>query len=186
VTSVDAELNVGGERRHQRGQERRHHHADEAGRQQPHHQRRIRIVALDLRVERASDEARQHEHEHRQHFEQATEDRAAARVLLGLRAEHALHDHLIGAPVPDAEDRRAEEDAGPRERGIGRGLHHVKEVRRQRLPQAGHSARLDQPQHAQRDRTGEQHDRLHELGVDDRRETAEDRIDSGRDHHHRG
>ena len=72
----------------------------------------------DVRIERPGDEPRQHEDEDRQDLQEAAEERAAARVRFVLGAEHALHDHLIGAPVPDAEDRRAEEDAGPRERRV--------------------------------------------------------------------
>ena len=41
------------------------------------------------------------------------EDRPAPRLGLVRRAQRALHDVLIGAPVPEADDRRAEQHAEP-------------------------------------------------------------------------
>ncbi len=175
----------GRERRHQRRHQRRDHEPDEAGRQEPDDQRRIRRVAADVGIERPGDEAGQHEHEDRQNLQETAEERAAARVRLVLRPEHALHDHLIRAPVPDAEDGRAEEDAGPRERRVRRRLDHVEVVRRQRRAQPGHPTDLAEPDDRERGRAEQQHHRLQQLRVDDRRQPAEHGVDPGRHDHHR-
>ena len=47
-------------------------------------------------------------------LEKRGEDRSAARFALIGRAERALDDVLIRAPVPEADNRRAEEHAEPR------------------------------------------------------------------------
>ena len=49
----------------------------------------------------------------RQNFQKAGENRPRFSVALVLRGEHALHDDLVGTPIPDAENRCAEENAGP-------------------------------------------------------------------------
>ena len=116
-------------------------------------------------------------------FRRPAENRPAARVRLVLCAEHALHDDLIGAPVPDAEDRGAEEDPRPREVGIVHRLDHVEEIRRQRRAQARHPSGFGEPEHRQQHRAADQDNGLQQLGIDDRRQAAEDRVDAGRDHH---
>ena len=119
MTSVEAELNTELMRAHHRRQQRGDHQAHQSGRQQIDDQRGIGDVAVGLRrcgrteqiaVERDRDQAGQHQHEDRQDLEEAGEDRARLGVPFILRGEHALHDHLVGAPVPDAENRRAEEN----------------------------------------------------------------------------
>ena len=48
-------------------------------------------------------------------LQERREDAAAARDRFVGRAQRALHDVLVGAPVPQADDGRAEQHAQPRE-----------------------------------------------------------------------
>ena len=104
-----------GERAHQRGEHSREHEALEAHGQEVRHENRkralrIRLDRLEARrallPQRHGDHARQQEDEHRRELEVAREQRAAARFLQVPRREHALHDVLIRAPVPQPDDRR--------------------------------------------------------------------------------
>ena len=66
-----------------------------------------------------------HEQENRQDLQKAGENCAGLGVALVSCGEDALHDDLIGTPIPDAENRCAEENACPRKIGIGDRLYHV-------------------------------------------------------------
>ena len=66
---------------------------------------------------RQRNDAGQHQHEDRQDLEEAGEDRARFRVAFIARRKHALHDHLVGTPIPYAQNWRPEEDTSPRETG---------------------------------------------------------------------
>ena len=47
------------------------------------------------------------EDEYREDLDESAEDGANTGVVFAFRAEHALDDGLIGAPIPDAEHRVA-------------------------------------------------------------------------------
>ena len=175
------------QRRHQRGD----HHADQARRQQVDDEQRVRDVAVHhlavadregVAIERECDQPGQHQHEHGKDLEIAGENRSRPRMALVLRRQHALHDYLVGAPVPDAENRRAEEDAGPWEVGIAERLDHVKVALGHGRPQPGEAAGSIQTDHRQDHRPRDENQRLDEIGIDDRGQPSGDRVHAGRDH----
>ena len=122
-----------GERAHQRGQKSGDDETAKARREDRlHHQRKRRLCDLANRLavgpdhdrerrnlaalgEREADETGNDEQVHRRQLQERGADRAAACDLLVRRSEHALDDVLVRAPVPEADDRRAEEHADPRE-----------------------------------------------------------------------
>ena len=102
------------------------------------------------------------------------------------RRQHALHDVLIGAPVPQADDRRSEQHAEPRrvarvEQKAGKSLRLGRG--RQRPPQVdrfgiGGAQRvqatdLSQTHDQQHGRAGEQHRHVHGFGPQHRLHAAE-------------
>src|SRR4029077_11389805 len=125
-----------------------------------------------VRVERLRDQAREHQHEYREDLQRRAEEAALTRVLELLRAQGFLHDRLIRTPVPHAENHRAENGADPGIHRVARGLDHVKEIGWQGGAKAVESADMIEPDQRQNDRTGEEHKRLKEVGVDDRFQTA--------------
>ena len=100
--------------------------------------------------------------------------------------EHALHDHLIGAPVPDAEDWGSKKDARPGELGIADGFDHVEISGRHIGTQSGKSSHAVQANKGERDGAGQQNQSLHDFGVDHGRQPARDGVDTGHDHEHDG
>ena len=99
-------------------------------------------MVKELRIQRERDDAGNHEKEHRKNFQEAGKNRAGLGVAFVFRGKHALDDDLIGTPIPDAENRSAEENSGPRKIGIGDRLHHVEVARRHRGAQVRQSRRL--------------------------------------------
>src|SRR2546430_3692110 len=63
--------------------------------------------------ERQRDHARNDEDEHREELQECREDRSAARLALVPRTQGTLHDVLVRGPVPQADDRGAEQHADP-------------------------------------------------------------------------
>ena len=115
-------------RAHQRGKQSGDHQSDEAGGEQIDDRGGKRDVAVgnraifdvkELWIKRERDHAGNHEQEHGENFQESREDRAGFCVAFIFGGEHALHDDLVGAPIPDADNRRAEENSGPRKIGIG-------------------------------------------------------------------
>ncbi len=105
-----------------------------------------------------------------------------ARVVLVLRAQDALDDGLVGAPVPDAQGRVAEENRVPRQAGLLRRraqhgqFEHLAaggQLLRHAVPATG----LRVGQRGDDTRAGEQDHGLNRLGPDDGRESAENRVD---------
>ncbi len=103
-------------------------------------------------------------------------------MVLAVRGQHPLDDELVGAPVPDAEDRRAEEDAGPGELGVGHRLPHGEEVASGRVDHGAPAADRGEPHERHRDRAADQHEHLEQVGIEHRAQAAEDGVDPGRDH----
>ena len=64
--------------------------------------------------EHVPDDSRQDHQEHRSDFEKAREQRPILSGLEVLGGEHALDVGLIGAPVPDTENRVSQQDGEPR------------------------------------------------------------------------
>jgi hypothetical protein len=158
----------------------------QAGRQQVGHEHRecaLRIRAdrfeagIFLLEQRHGDHAGNQEYEDRGELEIRREDRAAARFLQPARGENPLRDVLIGTPVPEADDRRAEQHAEPR--CLARVEQKARKARgrrgrRQRAPQMNglrvgglqriHAADLVQPHDEQHDGTAQQYGHVHRLG----------------------
>src|SRR5207253_4724948 len=68
------------------------------------------VCSSDLRQR---DHARNDEDEHREELQECREDRAAPRLALVPRPQGTLHDVLIGGPIPQPDDRGAEQHAEP-------------------------------------------------------------------------
>ena len=143
------------------------------------------------------------EDEHRQQLEEGGEDGAASRLSFARRAQRALHDVLVRAPVPQPDDRRAEQHAQPRvvavevprdAPGLADRRPRAFEARRhERLPQVEHLGAEHGPQLApapeplqaedrQQQRAEQQDDRLHGLGVGHGPHAPDDRVQAGQDH----
>ena len=71
----------------------------------------INVALFDASVEH---DAGNDENEHGQDFQKPAKNRPHAGVVFALRAQHALNDCLIRAPIPDAKHRVAEENCIPR------------------------------------------------------------------------
>ena len=90
-----------------------------------------------------------------------------------------MHDGLVRAPVPDAEDHGAEDGACPGVDGVAGRLDHVEVVGRERGAEAGEASDVIEARCAQDDRAGDEHEGLEEVGVDDGLEAAGDGVDTG-------
>ena len=101
-------------------------------------------------------------------------------MALVLRGKDALHDHLVCTPVPDTQNRRAKENTGPGKLAVRRRLHHVEIVSGYRGTQPGKTTDFVQTDDGQRNRTGEQDQGLHQIGVNHRGQSARDGIDTRR------
>ena len=152
--------------------------------------------------QRQRDHAGDDEDEDRQQLEEGGEDRAAPRLGLVGRAERALHDVLVGAPVPEADDRRAEQHAEPRivavevpgdaagfldrrpralEAGRHERLPQVEHLRPEHGPQLAPAAERVEAVDGQQQRADHEDQGLHRFGVGDRAHPAEHRVDAGQD-----
>ena len=136
---------------------------------------------LPAGCERVGDDARYDEDEERQQLEQPAEDRSPPSVVLVRRGQHALNDELVGAPVPDAEDRRAQKDSRPREVRIRERLPDGHEARSGFFDHRAPAAELAEPDPGDRDRTADQHEHLQQVRVEDRPQPAQHRVDPRRD-----
>jgi hypothetical protein len=103
-----------------------------------------------------------------------------------LRGEDALDDELVGAPVPHAEDGHPEDDPGPGEVGVGGRLPHVHEGASDGGPHLTPAPELLQAEEGDAQGAGDDHEDLHEVGVEDRPQPAEDGVQAGGLHHHQG
>ena len=117
-----------GQRTHQRREQAGDDDAAQARRQEMLHQQRegpLRAVGLVERLgqrgdlaalgQRVADQAGNDEQVNREQLQERGEDAALARDLFVRRAERALDDVLVGAPIPQADDRRADGHAQPGE-----------------------------------------------------------------------
>ena len=134
-------------------------------------------------------------------FRKAAKMRAAAGLALVRRAQGPLHDVLVGAPVPQADDRRAEQHAQPRVvavevPGHPAGLLHrrpgaLDAGRDERLPEVEHVG-VAAPREARSSRRAccspktvsssgadDEDERLQRLGVGHRAHAAEHRVEPG-------
>ncbi len=210
------------ERTHQRAEQPRHHDPAHARRQHVlHHQRKRRLRALRVHAaahhqrirqrrhfaalgQGEADHPRNDENEHRQQLQERGEKTAAARLALIGGAKRALHDVLVRAPVPQADNRRAEQHAQPREIAVEipgdavlldhrrpRALH---ALGNQRLPQVEHvgaenlakfrpAAHVNEPENGDQQRTDDQHHRLQRLRVGHRAQPPQHRVQAGQQNH---
>ncbi len=143
----------------------------------------------------------------RQQLEHPGEDAPAPGFGLVPGAQGALHDVLVGAPVPEADDRRAEEHSRPREVGVevprdpvrlqhrrpgpvhplrNDRLPQVEEIGIEGLPESSPAPESRQPEPGQEPRAHHQHQRLQRLGVGDRAHSARDGVDPGEHDHDQG
>src|SRR6266849_7474209 len=120
----------------------------------------VRLLDL-LREKREGDDAGQDEHEDREDLQEAGKNGSCLGVALVARGEHALHDDLVGAPIPNAENGRAEKDAGPRKVRIGDGFDHVEVVRRDHSPEVFEAADAAQADDGKCDGSGDEDQGLH-------------------------
>src|SRR5437762_1848481 len=93
--------------------------------------------------------------------------------------KHTLHDHLVGAPIPNPKDRGAKENSGPREVGIRNGLNHVEVVGRHHRAKMGQATDAHQSNHSQRDCSGNENEGLYRVRVDDCSQAACDSVRAG-------
>src|SRR5207249_4835733 len=128
------------------------------------------------------------------------EDRPAASLPLVRGAEGPLHDVLVRGPIPQADDRRAEEHAEPRVVPVevpgnarrlldwGPGavdarrderLPEIEHVRRQRGAELVPAAEPDQTKHGDEDGADDEDDRLYGLGVRHAAHPAGDGVQPG-------
>ena len=173
----------GTHRTHHSCQQCGHDQANEADGQEVQDESRIgKVRRLQLVTEQCvGHDARQNEHEDGQDFEEAGKNRSRFGVALVPGRKHALDNHLIGAPVPNAEDRCTEEDACPREVGIRHGLDHVKVIQRHHRAEMLKATNTHQANDRQCHRAGNEDQRLDGVCVDDRRQSARDGVNPGSD-----
>src|SRR6266849_474705 len=170
-------------RAHHRRKQGGHHQTHEAGGQEIEDQcgvGKIRLLHL-VGKQREGDNAGQDKHEHGQDLEETRENGARFGVSFIARREDALHNHLVGAPVPNAEDRRTKEDSRPRELRIGRRFYHVEVAGRNHRPQVVQTSYPVETNDGQRNRTGNQNQGLNRVCVDDRSQSAGNGVNSGGD-----
>ena len=119
---------------HERRQERCNHQTHDSRGQEIHDQCGKRNIAVgnlavhhgeNLWIERESDQPRNNQQEHRQYLQKSREDGPRFRVPFISRRQYTLHDHLVRAPVPDTENRRAEKYSRPGKFAVRRRPHHV-------------------------------------------------------------
>ena len=94
-----------------------------------------------------------------------------------------LHDVLIRAPVPQADDRRREDHAGPRELGVVGGQEQVEVGGAGRLDEPAPPADSRQADDGDGDRPGDQHHGLQRLGIHDGTQPADHGVGTGQQHH---
>ena len=144
--------------------------------------------------EHVTDHPGQHHEEHRRDLEKPGEERAVLAVLDAVRGQHALHVRLVGAPVPDAQDRISQQDRQPREAvqvpiGVEDRLQHVHLAGKGRRLEPGeimhaHARQRAQSEHRDQRRASEQQADLHVFGHHDRLESAQDRVDHREEREH--
>src|SRR5207245_7195057 len=91
------------------------------------------------------------------------------------------NDDLVGAPIPDAENGSAEEDAGPRELRVRGGLDHVEVAGRNHGAEVLEAADTMEADDGQSHGAGDENQGLDGIGVDDRSKAAGDGVDAGGD-----
>src|SRR6266446_4639200 len=155
-----------------------HHQANETDREEVEDEGWIGEVRfLDLVGEkREGDDARQNEHEDGQNFQEAGKNRACLGVALVARGEHALHDDLVGTPIPDAENWRAKKDAGPWKVWIGDRFDHVEVVGRDHSAEMFETSDAAQTDNRECDRAGDEDQSLNGVGINDRGQAAGDGV----------
>ena len=127
-------------------------------------------------------------------LEKPGEQRAVLAGLEALRAEHALHVGLVGAPIPDAENRIAQQHAEPGELvqmslGVDDGLQHVQLSGRHGLLERRHVMHPDsrqraQSQHRHERRPAQQQTDLDVLRHHHRLQSAQRRVGDGEQREH--
>ena len=135
----------------------------------------------ELRIQGERDHAGNYKQEDGKNFQESGKDCTGLGVAFVLCREHALDDDLVGAPIPDADDRRAKENSSPRKIGIGDGLHHVEVAGRDGSAEGAEASNFVETDESERDCAGEKNQCLDEIGVDDGSEAAGDRVNARRD-----
>ena len=133
-------------------------------------------------AERQRQHSRQHEQKQRQLLEPGGEDGSPASVLNAIGGQHTLHDELVRTPVPDGQDGRAEQDAGPRELRVVDAAPEAEGLRLNRRLQsfpAFYCIETDQ-----RDRNGaaQKDEHLHHVRVEHRPQAAPSGVEAGQRH----
>ena len=175
------------QRAHERREQPRDDEAAQPRRQQRADQRRQRAVRVGERElaalrEHVRDDAGHDEDEERQQLQGRREERRAPRLADRLRRERPLHDVLIRAPVPDGEDRRAEQDARPREIGVRRRAPQAHELRRRGRAQLAPAADGVEADDRDDDGAADHDEHLEHVGHEHRAHAADDGVDARREH----
>jgi len=202
LVDVDGEEGGAGvEERGQRGHERREQAGDDEAAQTDREQRLHHGgkdgIAEDLTgtiglerdmddafgVERETDHAGDEEDHHGPELQEAAPDGAAAGVLDVFGGQAALHDVLVGTPVPDADDGRGDHHAQPGEGDVGVGTPEgeLLRVRFAAFDQLVPAAEVVEAEVGDEAGAEEEDKRLRHLGVHDSAQAAEDRVDTGED-----
>src|SRR5690348_1075354 len=180
---------------HKRCEKGGNHQPDEAGGKEIDDQGGIGDVAVGhdavhhmekIRIESERDDAGHDQNKDRQNLQEPREDGAGLGVPFVLGGKDALDDDLVCAPIPDAEDGSAKEDAGPRKIRISNGFDHVEVAVRNDGAESRESADLFQPYESENDGAGEKNQGLDEIGINDGGEPAGDRVDAGGNHKNNG
>ena len=156
-------------------------------------------LVTEFRVERAGggsarqregNHAGDEEQEHREELEIGSENGAASGLLLVPAGEDPLDNELVRAPVPETDDRRADQSAEPRVLRVTERSHQVGHgplgtfIIRRYIAKVQHvlpAAELLESEDEDHDGTDEQDGGLQHRGVEHTFHTTEDGVDSGDD-----
>jgi len=114
-------------------------------------------------------------------FEEAGEDGSAAGLGDVAGAQGTLDDELVGAPIPDADDGGAEEDAGPGEVGVGERSPEADVIFADDVDHFAPAAELVQADEGDGDGAADEDEGLEQVGIEDGAQAAEDGVDAGDD-----
>ncbi len=162
-------------RAHQRGEQGGHDEPFDTRRKKLLDHCRIHAVGVCIAEKDCAGESGQHENEDGQDFQEPGKDGCAPRGFEAVGRECTLNDHLVRAPVPDAEYRCAEDDAGPWKIGIAQPFPYREERGGQFLHQAGETAdfRLGERHKGQDGAAADEDETLDEIRIDHGAQPAE-------------
>jgi len=96
--------------------------------------------------------------------------------------EHALHDELIGAPIPHRQNGRAEQNARPRKLRMIHAAPQAQGLGRNRRAHSFHAAQRRKAEGRDAERAAEQNEHLHHVGVEHHAQPAPYGVCAGNEH----